>query len=164
MTPTQIALAVAFAGGLSVGGASAWKWQASRVSAAQLELTHEKLGRANERITQQRAARETADRLAGQVIKAQNDAVARTRVIAADSQRARTELERLQHASADALRAASLSLDACIGAAHAYDLISTQCAAQLTDLARDADRHVSDITTLTQAWPKLNTAETPSVK
>ncbi len=154
MTPTQITLAIAFAIGLATGAAGAWRWQSVRIAEKTLELTHERLDRANERIGLQQAARATSDRLASQVIKAQNEAAARTAAIRRDADLNRTELERLRLASADAVRAAAASLDACVNAVHAFDLISTQCAARLVEVARDADGFASDSLTLQQAWPK----------
>ena len=164
MTPTQIAIAIAFALGISIGGAGAWRWQSVRFAEKTLELTHEKLDRANERIGLQSAARAIAERSALSVIKAQNEAASRAVRAAADSQRARTELERLRLASETAVRNANSGIEACTGSLATHSQLLTQCGARLVEMGGLADDWASHAVMLQQSWPKLNSAEPTLVK
>jgi len=102
------------------------------------------------------AAQESAT-LTQKVLEAQNEAKKREIALRADVQHARDALDSLRHA-ADVRRAAyrltgvppSASTDA---ADTAIDLL-LQCSERYTNLAAKADGHVSDIKTLTDAWPK----------
>ena len=147
MNPTIIAIAICAA----LSGASGF-WGAWTIRGRAIDQL--KLEQKDERIAQQRAARASIERATGAVIAAQNEAVVRTAVLRRDADSVRSELDRLRIASSAAVRAASTGLDACIGAVHAYDLISTQCAERYSTVARDADGHASDTRTLTAAWPK----------
>jgi hypothetical protein len=51
-------------------------------------------------------------------------------------------------------RTAATSLDACTVAANATSELLVVCAERYTELAGKAEGHVSDIRTLTEAWPK----------
>ena len=152
MTLTQIAAAVAFALGLSVGGAGAWKWQASRVASAQLGLKNEQLDRTNERIAQERAARAAIERTTSAVITAQNEAATRAADLRQSADAARSESDRLRESIATAMRAAAASLDACTVTASAIGGLLAQCGREYQELGAKTDRHVSDIKTLMAAW------------
>ena len=154
MTPTQIIAAIALAIGATAGGAGAWQWQSGRVAAAQLELSNERLDRANERIAIQRAARATADRATSQVIAAQNEAVSRVAAINRVADSNRTELERLRIASADAVRAASAGLDACTSTLATHSQLLTQCSKRLVEVAHDADQWAIHAMMLQDGWPR----------
>jgi hypothetical protein len=86
------------------------------------------------------------------------DAVAASRAretqLRAESARNRDNLVGLRESSANALSFARTSLDACTIAATTYDQLFTASTAAYTDLAEQAQRHVIDIETLEQAWPK----------
>jgi hypothetical protein len=154
MTPTQITLAIAFAIGLSVGGTGAWRWQSIRIAEKTLELTHERLDRANERIGLQQASRATADRLANQVITAQNAATTRATVLRRDAAGAAIAGTGLRTSSTDSVRAAAASLDACTTSLAAHSVVVSQCASRLVEVAGDADQWASQAVMLQDAWPK----------
>jgi len=154
MTIAQIIAAVALAIGVAAGGVGSWLWQSSRVAAVKLELSNEQLDRANERISQQRAARTVTERLTNQVSKAQTDAATRAVRLAADRDGARTELDRLRIASESAVRAATAGIDACTSAVRTYAVIQSQCAGAVQELAGDADRWSGHAVMLQEAWPR----------
>ena len=153
MNLTQI-VAAAFALGLAVGAGGAWKWQSSRVSAAQLELKNEQLNRSQERMAQERAARVALERVTTAVAVAQNAATLRVAAISRESELARGESERLRGAVTTALQGASVSLDACTERAAAIGGLLDQCTTAYQELGRHADGHASDVRELIGAWPK----------
>jgi hypothetical protein len=64
------------------------------------------------------------------------------------------QLRLLHEASAAALRTAATSLDACTERAATFSRLLDHCGQDYQDLGERADRHVSDIRTLMDAWPK----------
>lgn len=143
MNLTLISAAIAAA----LGFGTAWSIQSQRIT--KMELTY-----AETRIANQSAARKVLERVTLQVSTAQNDAVARGRVLRADAAAARNELDKLRRASDNAVRAATASLDACTGAVVTYSGLLDSCGRALTDLGAKADGHASDVRTLTDAWPR----------
>ena len=125
----------------------AWQLQAGNIT--QLELDH-----ANERITQQRAARQAIERTTSAVIKAQNDAAGRAVVLRRDADAARTELERLRDDINVAMRSAAIGLGACTVTANTLGELFDQCTTRYSILAETSSRHVSDIKTLIDARTK----------
>jgi hypothetical protein len=83
----------------------------------------------------------------------QNTATVRAGVLRAAGAAAGDELERLRAQSAAALLAARASHAACIERADALGAVFDQCAVQYEGLASIADRHASDVKTLSDAWP-----------
>ena len=81
-------------------------------------------------------------------LDAQNMARTREIVLRRDADAARTELVRLRTATQQATDNARADPQACPDTAVALGVVFDQCSAELTTLARDADRHVSDIRTL----------------
>ena len=81
-------------------------------------------------------------------LDAQNMARTREIVLRRDADAARTELARLRTATQQATDNARADPQACPDTALALGVVFDQCTAELTTLARDADRHVSDIRTL----------------
>jgi len=154
MTPTQIITAIALAIGATAGGAGAWQWQSGRVAAAQLELSNERLDRANERIAIQRAARQVAERLASQVIKAQNDAAARNVRLAADRSSAADAGSGLRIASTDTLRTSAADLEACTRSLDAHSVVLGELSQFAEGLAIAADSWASHAVALQDAWPR----------
>lgn len=124
---------------------SAWQIQDWRATAKEKD-------RAEQLIIDQREHFLAAERDQNKVITAQSDAARRVVVLRRDADAARTELDGLRSASADALRAAATGLDACLARATAYDQLLTASAGAYQDMARKADGHVSDVRTLTGAW------------
>ena len=143
MNLTLISASIAFA----MGFGAAWHIQAGRMDSFKLEQK-------DARIERDRAARAQAERHIATVATTQASAAKRVAAMAGVSDSNRTELQRLQSQSAESLRAAAGSLDACLASAHALSVVSNQCADSYSALARDAQGHVSDIQTLTEAWPK----------
>ena len=102
-----------------------------------------------------KAAQESAT-LTKKVLDAQNDAKKREIALRADVQSARNALDGLRHAadlSRAAYRLTGVPANAGADAADAALVLLSRCAERYTDLAAKADAHVSDIKTLTQAWP-----------
>lgn len=140
---TAIAAAVAGTAGFGL----AWQLQAGNISDINLE-------RANERISIQRTARATIERTTGAVIAAQNAAANRAVVLRRDADAARTAADGLRDDIDVASRAAATSLDACHLTATAYGRLLIASTAAYRELAEVCDRHVQDVRTLTDAWPK----------
>lgn len=147
MSPILIASVTSGALSFALAFATAWQIQAGHITEIKLEV-------ANERIARQQATRSLIERNQIQLGAAQVAAQGRVTVLAADLGRNRTELDRMRGASEAAMRSATASLDACIGATHAYHLVSTQCATELVEMGRHAAGHASDTQTLIDAWPK----------
>lgn len=147
MSPLVIAVFVSAA--LSGAGSFtvAWRHQAAKITQIQLDQN-------NERINLQRAARATIERTTSAVITAQNNAANRGVVIRRNVDGSRAELDGLRQSTEAAMRSASANLDACtVAAATAHQLLN-QCGGEYQALAERADRHASDIETLTEAWPR----------
>lgn len=131
----------------AIAASAAWTWQGAKIT--NLELSH-----ANERITLQAAARRAIDGQVTRVSQAQSVATTRLADLAADRERIGTHLERLRAQSADTLRAAGQSLDACLADATAKSELLEHCAGRLVSVSAAADAHVIDVRALTEAWPK----------
>lgn len=130
-----------------LGFSTAWAVQQHRIDQLKLETTHE-------RISIQRAARATIERSVAQTAAAQSAAMARAVELRRVADGARAELGRLRNASDAAVRTATSNADACVERATSAAELLNQCAAEYQSLGERADRHVSDIKTLTDAWPK----------
>jgi hypothetical protein len=143
MNITLIAAAVAAA----MGFGAAWQLQAGNIS--EIKLEH-----ANERIAIQRAARTTIERTTGAVIAAQNAAASRAVVLRRDADAARTAADGLREQVDLTQRASAITIDACNRYAIAIGGLLNQCATRYRELGETAQGHVSDIRTLTEAWPK----------
>jgi len=154
MNLTTIAAAIAFATGLAVGSSGAWQLQTGRVASIKLELQNEKLDRANERIAIQRAARAAIERTTTAVSQAQADASNRLVALAADRDRAKSDLDRLRDTSAAAVRNASAGLDACTSTLTAFNFVFGQCSTALSEMAAGADQWVGQALIFQDAWPK----------
>lgn len=147
MQLTLIIAAVSALLSFGAGWGIAWQLQTGNITTLKLE-------HASERINQQRAARTAIERTTSAVIKAQNSAAARAAVHRRDADAARAGLDGLRAQSADSLRTAAASLDACTATAATLSVISNQCAERYSELGAKAQGHVSDIQTLIESWPK----------
>ena len=78
----------------------------------------------------------------------------RQAALARDLAANRAGLTGLSHAADSALRGASDSLSACNANANTLTVVFGRCAGQLSDMAADADRLLSDKQTLIEAWPQ----------
>lgn len=144
MIPPQLVIAAVVA---AVGFGSAWQIQNWRCGAKEKD-------RVAQQLTDQRLSAATAIRRVDTVSQAQSDAATRLDSLRRSAGAARNELDRLRTSSAEALRVAGTSLDACVDRATTYDRLLNQCGAEYQALGERADRHTSDIKTLIQAWPK----------
>lgn len=95
--------------------------------------------------------------LQSSVVKAQNDAKAREIPLRAAAAAARSESDGLRN-DLQAMRAsfATASRDSAIERAAAIGDVLGQCAIQHQSLAERCDRHVNDLKTLIDAWPKVS--------
>lgn len=101
-----------------------------------------------------RAREEATTRQVTQAIRAQSEAVVRANSFRRDAERSRSALVSLSDASELALHNAHASHAACLDTAAAERVVLDQCAEKYRGLAEDSDRHVNDIVTLTDSWPK----------
>ena len=147
MNPTLIAAAIGLALSAAIGFGTAWEIQAANI-------TKINLGHANERIEQQRASRQVADRLAQQVIAAQNAAAARVSRNAADSSHAATVGNGLRITSEATVRAATTDTDACGAVVSAYGVVVDESIAVIREMATGFDQCLSDNQALAESWPK----------
>jgi len=143
MNLTLISAAVAAA----LGFGAAWQIQGHF-------LTNQELTHANERIGLQRAARAQIEGHMQRVSQAQEASQTRMVALRHDAAGAKSELDGLRTQSADSLRAAGESLDACNATAATFSVISNQCSERYSALARDAQGHVIDKQTLMDGWPR----------
>lgn len=125
----------------------AWQLQDGNITKLQLE-------QANERISQQRAARATLERSVAQISSAQAQAATLAQSLAIDRERSHVATSGLRDTASSAVRAASESLAACNANATAQSELLAQCANRYSELAGKADGHVNDIKTLIASWPK----------
>jgi hypothetical protein len=133
--------------GLALGFAGAWQVQNWRYAAQEKQ-------RAELQVAMERESRTLDRKRSENVIEAQNAARLRDVALRRSADLARSELDGLRTQSADALRAASASHDACLDRARAFDAVLGNCAATYQELGATADRLVSDRKTLIDAWPK----------
>jgi NAD-dependent DNA ligase len=146
--PIQLIIAAVIAATAFAGGfGTAWKIQAGNINAK--EAAHAKQELAN---VQQSAAADI--RRLDNAITAQNRATARAVALRRDADLARTELGRLRLAVASAVQTASTSPATCPERAAALGDVLTELGRAGAELAEKADRHASDVKTLTEAWPK----------
>lgn len=83
------------------------------------------------------------------------DAEKRAQVARRDAANARSELERLRYTLTPiSVPAPADSCRPCVDRANSLAELFGQCAVALEELAGKADRHINDIQTLKQAWPK----------
>jgi hypothetical protein len=147
MSPTLIiALVSAIVSGIA-GFGLAWQLQTGNIAKLELEQT-------NERITIQRTARATAERLTGAVIQAQNAAASRVAVLRRESDAVRVSADGLRDDLATVRGAAELSIDACNRHSATVSQLLVESAELNRELAQACDGHASDVRTLTEAWPK----------
>ena len=147
MNPQLIIAAALFVAGLGSGFGAAWKIQSGIAAEKEAENVKQTL-----RSTQDAA--KTAIRRADNVIQAQSAAALRERVLRADAAGSRSALDGLRDAAAEALRTASASTDACIATATTASELLIAVSNERRELAEKADRHVSDIKMMQEAWPK----------
>jgi len=126
---------------------SAWQIQSWRFDARELQ-------RAEQNTVEQQRRFKAFEQSQTRVIQAQRSATQRAAVLAGAANASRMELVSLRDASASAMRDADASHDASLAAAATANQLLNRCGAEYQELGAIADRHVSDIKTLTEAWPK----------
>ena len=136
-----------FALGLVVGLTTGWGVQTSRIDA--LKSQH-----AATLAQSKAAAAQTENYLLKAVQDAQTQAVFRAKVVRRDARASADALERLRD-ELGRVRAAAIAATppACPQPRPALGELLAECAAELRDVAEKADRHVSDVRTLVDAWP-----------
>ena len=143
MNPQLILAAIIAAGGFG----SAWKIQSWRMDSLENEYAQQAL--ASERLSAAAAIRH-----ATALHDAQNAAVVRATALRRDADGTRTALVSLSQSAAAALQDAATSREACLDRANTFSQLFIDSADRYRGLAEKADRHASDIKTLTDAWPK----------
>lgn len=143
MNPQLIVAAVLVAFGFGTG----WTVQGWRYGAKEREHVEQAL--AAERLAATTDVRRQED-----VIAAQNAAETRARGLRVDAAGARDALVGLSDAADAALRSAAATHAACLERANTLDQLLQASAGEYRNLAEKADRHASDVQTLTAAWPK----------
>ena len=109
---------------------------------------------AEQKLVDERVSAKTTLRRFDNVAVAQNEATARQAVLVRNAAAAGTALDELRAQSAAAVRSADATFSACIEGIHTLRVVFDSCSGELQSISRAADAHVSDITTLRQAWPQ----------
>lgn len=143
MSPQLIIAAIIAA----LGFGSAWQIQSWRFDAREKD-------RAEQILVNQRAAAASDIRRLDNIIGAQNRATARMAVLRRDADGSRSALIGLSNAADSALRSAQDSHAACTERAITLAYLLRASAAEYRALGEIADRHASDVKTLTEAWPR----------
>jgi hypothetical protein len=143
----RIWLAIAIAAALSFG-AGFWKGNAHGESTVRAEWQSATAAANQESRRLEQARQRRADESA-------KLAAARTNRLAADSRRARSELDRLRSAvQSTAERIPEQPRAAADDAVRALSVVVGECSATLVEVARDADAARSEVKMLRDAWPQ----------
>jgi hypothetical protein len=129
------------------GGTTAWKFQSMRYEAKENERAQHQL--ATEREWAKNNARQIST-----VSDALGAATARAGTLRRDADAARSSADSLRDATAAALRAAATDQATCIERTTTFSELFTASVRAYQGMAATADRHVSDVKTLNDAWPK----------
>lgn len=126
-----------------------------RVNSAKAEIAEIKAAQSMALADAVSAAMAESERLQ----KVKDDAIAEAEKRAADNKvaagRARTELDRLRRTVASASTSADPACKAIADRAAALGDVFGECAGELTEVARAADAHASDLRTFQESWPEL---------
>ena len=126
---------------------SAWKIQDWRMDAKEKE-------RAEQELVQIQHSAATAIRRVENTVTAQNESARRAVALRRDADTSRAAALSVSLAAGEALRRALDSHASCTESATALTAVLQQCAERRRELAEIADRHVNDIQTLKEAWPR----------
>lgn len=143
MTPQLIVAGVIALGSFG----TAWKVQEWRYQAEKAQHVEQQL--ANERSAATAAIRRTET-----VIAAQSAAAVRSAALRRDADGARAAVVSLHDAAAQSMRDAATSHAACTERSSALGDVLQASAERYRSLGETCDRHVSDIKTLIESWPK----------
>lgn len=131
----------------SIAATGAWQVQNWRYGAKEKDREHQNL------VAVQQSAATTVRRL-DNVLVAQNAGAVRAIRLRTDLDSSRTELDRLRAQLILTMHRAETSTGSCVERVDPARELLAACAAELQDLAGKADRHASDVKTLTDGWPK----------
>lgn len=145
MTLIAAAISAALAG--SIGFGAAWTLQGRSIGAMKLEA-------ANDRIAQQRSARQAIERATTHVREAQESASARIAALGRELADARKSADGLRDTSSAAVRASAESPEACSRVTSTYNIVFAECAGSLQEMAATLDRCVIERQALSDGWPK----------
>ena len=146
--PVQLIIATIIAAvGFSGGFGTAWKIQAGNINAKEVAYAQQELANV-------RSSAAADIRRLDNAITAQNAATARAVGLRRDRDSALTELGRLRLAVNSAVHTANTDPVACPERAAALGDVLTELGRAGAEIAGQADRHASDVKTLTEAWPK----------
>ena len=109
---------------------------------------------AEQHLADERAASQAAIRRTEAVITAQSAAAVRSAALRRDADGARAAIVSLHAATEAAMRDAATSHAACTERALAIGDVLQASAERYRSLGETCDRHVSDVKTLMDAWPK----------
>lgn len=130
------------------GGINAYRVNSAQATIAQMK--------ADQAVAVSEASRR-AQSISNDLQRTKDEAISQAQTRAAENAaaagRARSELDRLRKQSAGGVGQARASHAACVEYAAAANDVFGECAGALAFLAEKADGHVSDIRTLTGAWP-----------
>lgn len=147
MNLTAITTAVSIAvSGLVVWNIQSWRYQ-SQIATLKTEYATAQFN------ALEKANAETI-RLTEQAQQASIDAQNRIQRINAERNKLRASIDGLRSSSTEALLLSGYSHAACIDRATALKDVFDQCTGEYGSLAEKADRHTSDLQTLSDAWPK----------
>ena len=144
---TLIAAAVSAALAGSIGFGAAWTLQGRTID----EL---KLGAANDRIAQQRSTRQAIERATTHVREAQESASNRIATLNRELADVRVVADGLRDTSTAALRSSAESPEACSRVTSTYNIVFTECAGSLQEMAGYADQCSIERQALSDGWPK----------
>lgn len=143
MSPSLIVKLIIAAAGFG----AAWQIQSWRMDAQEKDY-------AQQQLADQRSAATAAIRRQETVITAVSAGAVREVALRRDAAGARTALVGLHAAADQALRDAATTHAACTNTAAALSDVLQQSAERYRDLGETCDRHVNDLRTLSEAWPK----------
>lgn len=147
------ALFVAIAGLIALSG-----WLGFGLITVQSDLVKAQTDKSNLELAIEKANTEAANEataLRNQVIEAQNEAKKREIALRAAADAAAGESDGLRDdIAAMRVQLQQSTREAAIERASAIGAVLQQCAARHQDLAQRCDRHVNDIQTMIDAWPK----------
>ena len=131
----------------TTSAAGAWQFQEMRYG-------NKAKDRVQAELDAERGAFARQERRQQAAIDAANAARAREVGNRVDAAATRDAYSRMLIASSAAAERAKASHDACIVATAAFKTVYDNCTGRYTELGENSQRHVNDIQTLTESWPK----------
>lgn len=147
MNLTIIAAAISAALAGSIGFGAAWTIQGRTIDALKMEAK-------DERIAQQRSARQAIERATTHVREAQESASNRIAALGRELADVRKSADGLRDTSTAAVRASTESPETCSRVARAFGDILAESRSFIQEMVADADRCVIERQALSDGWPK----------